>query len=699
MGIMSFLRNRAGAIIIIAIGLAIVAFLLSDAIRSGSGFIADANGKIGEVDGEEISYQDFNARVDQNSQQFRAQMGNLNPQMQSYIVENTWNQMTSSIILEKQTEKLGLTVGNTELFDLMFDNPSPQMQQIFADPQTGAFNRANAISSRKSADTEPTGQLKAQWVSLEESILHERSNQKYLALIRNGIYANSLDAKDEYTNKNRLVNFDYLVLDFASVKDADVKLTDADYKEYYEKNKYRFKNQTETRTFEYVVFDASPSKQDTIEAKAKIDKIAEGLRTTDNDSLYVSINADTKEPIVYQKKGTLEPALDSVMFNASKGFVFGPYISNGAYKVAKLVDARISPDSVKARHILINPATEGGVDKAKAKADSIKNLIQKGAGFAELAKEFGTDGSKDSGGDLGTFARGAMVPKFEEAVFNGSVGQIFTLETQFGVHVIEIQKQIGSSKVVKVAVVDKQIAPSSQTEQAAYQKAQSFIAGVKNQKEFEEIAQKQGAVKLVADDVTPLQGGLPGLDDARSIVRWAYQADKGDISNEIFTVGSKYVVAVLTEIKPEGTLSLEQVKKTIEPSVVNLVKGRMLKEKADKALAGASNLAQVAQKLGVSTSNVENIVFANPIIPGYSQENKVVGAIFGSQLNKISKSIVGDRGVYVYSVKAFTEPAPFTNAAKTKETLAQNLSTQADGAVFQVLKEKSKIKDLRAKFY
>lgn len=699
MGIMSFLRNRAGAIIIIAIGLAIVAFLLSDAIRSGSGFIADANGKIGEVDGEEISYQDFNARVDQNSQQFRAQMGNLNPQMQSYIVENTWNQMTSSIILEKQTEKLGLTVGNTELFDLMFDNPSPQMQQIFADPQTGTFNRANAISSRKSADTEPTGQLKAQWVSLEESILHERSNQKYLALIRNGIYANSLDAKDEYTNKNRLVNFDYLVLDFASVKDADVKLTDADYKEYYEKNKYRFKNQTETRTFEYVVFDASPSKQDTIEAKAKIDKIAEGLRTTDNDSLYVSINADTKEPIVYQKKGTLEPALDSVMFNASKGFVFGPYISNGAYKVAKLVDARISPDSVKARHILINPATEGGVDKAKAKADSIKNLIQKGAGFAELAKEFGTDGSKDSGGDLGTFARGAMVPKFEEAVFNGSVGQIFTLETQFGVHVIEIQKQIGSSKVVKVAVVDKQIAPSSQTEQAAYQKAQSFIAGVKNQKEFEEIAQKQGAVKLVADDVTPLQGGLPGLDDARSIVRWAYQADKGDISNEIFTVGSKYVVAVLTEIKPEGTLSLEQVKKTIEPSVVNLVKGRMLKEKADKALAGASNLAQVAQKLGVSTSNVENIVFANPIIPGYSQENKVVGAIFGSQLNKISKSIVGDRGVYVYSVKAFTEPAPFTNAAKTKETLAQNLSTQADGAVFQVLKEKSKIKDLRAKFY
>lgn len=699
MGIMSFLRNRAGVIIIIAIGLAIVAFLLSDAIRSGSGFIADANSKIGEIDGKEISYQDFNSRVEQNSQQFRAQMGNLNSQMQSYIVENTWNQMTSSIILEKQTEKLGLTVGNAELFDLMFDNPSAQMQQIFADPATGAFNRSNAIASRKSADTEPTGQLKAQWVALEDNILHERSNQKYLSLVRNGVYANSLDAKDDYTNKNKLVNFDYLVLDYASIKDADVKLTDADYKEYYDQNKYRFKNPTETRTFEYVVFDASPSKQDTLDAKAKIEKIAEGFRTTDNDSLYVAINADTKEPIAYQKKGTLEPALDSVMFNVSKGYVYGPYISDGAYKVAKLVDARVSPDSVKARHILINPALEGGVDKAKAKADSIKNLIQKGASFADLAKEFGTDGSKESGGDLGTFARGSMIPKFEDAVFNGAVGQLFTLETQYGVHVIEIQKQIGSSRVVKVAVVDKQIAPSSQTEQAAYQKAQSFIAAAGNLKQFEENAQKQGAVKLVADDVTPLQGGLPGLDDARSIVRWAYQAKAGDISKEIFTVGSKYVVAVLTNIKPEGTLPLDQVKKNIEPSVINLVKGRMLKEKADKALSGASGLAQVAQKLGVTTSNVENIVFANPIIPGYSQENKVIGAIFGSQLNKLSKSIAGDRGVYVYNVNGFTEPAAFTNAAKSKESLVQNMASQADGAVFQVLKEKAKIKDLRAKFY
>jgi peptidyl-prolyl cis-trans isomerase D len=700
MGIMGFLRNRAGAIIIIAIGLAIVAFLLSDAIRSGSGFIADAQSEVGVIDGEKISYTEFNERVEQNAQQFKAQMGgNLNAQMQSYVVENTWNQMQSSVILKKQTEKLGIAVGNTELFNIMFDNPTQQMQQIFTNPETGAFDRNTAINSRKSAGTDPSGQLEKQWLALEESVEQERINQKYLSLIKNGVYANSLDAKDDYINRNKLVKFDYVVLDYASIPANQIKLTDADYQEYYDKNKFRFKNRTETRTFEYVSFDASPSKQDTLEAKAKIDKITEGLRTSTNDSLFVAINADTKMPLIYQKKGALEPALDSVMFTAPKGYIYGPYFSGNAYKVAKLMDTKVGPDSVKARHILINPASEGGIDKAQAKADSIRNLIAKGADFAKLAKEFGTDGSKDSGGDLGTFGRGAMVPAFEDAVFGANAGQLMTIKTQFGVHVIEVQKQIGSSKVVKVAIVDKALAPSSQTEQVAYQKAQSFLSEVSNLKEFEAAAQAKKINKLVGEDVGPLQASIPGLEDARSLVRWVYTADKGDVSKEIFDIGDKYVIAVLTKIKPEGTLSLEDVKKQIEPAVQNMVKARMLKEKADKALQGASSLAQVAQKLGKPVTPVENIVFANPVIPGLSQENKVIGSIFGAQPGKLSSAIEGEAGVYVYTVKGFTNAPAFKDVAKVKEQVMQTLSQQVDGAVFEVLREKANVKDYRAKFY
>ncbi|MBU0695382.1 MAG: SurA N-terminal domain-containing protein [Bacteroidetes bacterium] len=699
MGIMGFLRNRAGVIIVIAIGFAIVAFLLSDAIRSGKGFIADSQSEVGKVAGETISYKDFNDRVEQNSQQFKQQMGSLNAQMTGYVVENTWNQTVSGIILKKQTDKLGLSVGQTELFDLIFDNPTQQVKQIFTNPQTGQFDRATAVNSRKSADTDPSGQLKAQWVQLEDNVQQQRINEKYINLVKNGVYVNTLDAKDDYTNKNKLVNFEYAYTDYAAVPDAEVKVTDADYKEYYEQNKYKYKNPTETRTFEYVEFDAAPSAQDTAEAKVKIEKIAEGLKTTDNDSLFVAINSDTKTPLIYQKKGSLEPSLDSIIFNAAKGDVYGPFISNGSYKVAKLIDSRMSPDSVKARHILINPAAEGGLDKAQAKADSLKKLIQGGADFAALAAKYGTDGSKDKGGDLGTFARGSMIPAFEDAVFNGKSGQVLVVKTQYGVHVIEIEKQIGLSRVVKVAVVDKAIVPSSGTEQSAYQKAQSFLSGVSSVQQFEENAQKQGLNKKVGENVVPLQASLPGLDDSRKLIKWAFNADKGAVSNEIFDIGDKYVVAVLTTIKPEGTLSLEDVKKQIEPDVKRMVQGKILKTKFESALNGASSLAQVATKLGTQVVPVENIVFANPVIPGVAQENKVIGAIFGSQPNKLSKVINGDRGVYIYTVKSFTNPPALTNVLKVKEQMEQAISQQVDQAVFEVLKKKADIKDNRAKFY
>ncbi|TKC01098.1 peptidylprolyl isomerase [Pedobacter cryophilus] len=699
MGIMGFLRNRAGVIIVVAIGIAIVAFLLSDAIRSGQGFIADSQSEVGKVAGEAISYKDFNEKVEQNSQQFKAQMGSLNGQMMSYVVENTWNQTVSGIILKQQTAKLGLTVGQAELFDLLFDNPSDQVKQIFTNQQTGQFDRATAINSRKSADTDPSGQMKAQWVALEDNVQQQRINEKYINLVKNGVYVNSLDAKDDYTNRNKLVNFDYVFTDYGAVPDAEVKITDTDYKDYYEKNKYKFKNATETRSFEYVAFDAAPSKQDTLDTKMKMSKITDGLRTSTNDSLFVAINADTKAPLVYQKKGQLEPALDSVMFSAGNGFIYGPYFSNGAYKVAKLIDARVSPDSVKARHILLNPATEGGADKALAKADSLKKLIQGGADFAKLAAQYGTDGSKDKGGDLGTFGRGAMIPQFEDAVFNGSTGQLMIVSTQFGVHLINIQSQIGSSKVVKVAIVDKALAPSSSTEQVAYQKAQSFLSTVSNATQFNENAQKEKLNKLVGEDVGPLQSSLPGLEDARNLIRWVYKTDEGKVSDEIFDIGDKYIVAVLTKVKPEGTLSLEDVKKQIEPEVKKAVQAKVLKEKFEKATAGASSLTQIAQKLGTSVVPVENVVFANPVIPGVAQENKVIGSIFGSQPNKLSKIVEGDRGVYVYTVKSFTNPPALSNVLKVKEQLEQSISQQVDAAVFEVLRKKANIKDDRAKFY
>src|SRR5690606_2993999 len=239
------------------------------------------------------------------------------------------------------------------------------------------------------------------------------------------------------------------------------------------------------------------------------------------DSLYASVNSETKYPITYRRKGVLEPKLDSALFSAAKGDVVGPIFSNGTYEIAKVIDVRMSPDSVTASHILLNPAIEGGLDKATAKADSIKNLIQKGESFAMLAAQFGTDGTKDNGGELGTFARGSMIPEFEDAVFNGKPGDLLVLTTQYGVHVIKINGQKGMSKVVKAAIIDRSIKSSNETLQAGYAAASDFF-GKATQENFEQLASESGLEVKKAEDIVAMQGQVQELVNPRDLIRWIF---------------------------------------------------------------------------------------------------------------------------------------------------------------------------------
>ncbi len=700
---MGFLRNRAGVIIVSLIGLAIVAFLISDAVRLGSPFWSASNNQVGEVAGETIDIQSFNAKVEENANNFKQQMGqsSLSTQMMAYVVENTWNQTVSQILLEKELNLLGLQVGKTELNDMISGkNPDPQVLQAFGNPQTGQINRDQLNQFLNNIDKEDAASpMRQQWGNFLLNLTQNRLSEKYFNLVKNSLYVTTLEAREDYQQRNKLANFKYLSLDYTSIPDQQIKLTDEDFQDYYEKNKYRFNNKVETRSFEYVVFDAKPSKADSAEINAKIVKLTNDFRVSANDSLFVSINSDTKTPIAYVRKGQLEPALDSAVFKAAAGTLLGPIFTGTSYKLAKVLDVKVGPDSVSASHILINPATEGGLDKAKSKADSIRNLIAKGASFAALAKQFGTDGSKDKGGDLGTFGRGAMVPAFENAVFNGKTGDLKVITTQFGVHVIKINAQKGSSKVVKVALVDKSLSSSSKTQQAAYAKASAFLNKANDAKAFDELAKQSGYKKLIAQDVVGTQADLAGLENPREIIRWAYRADVGDVSDQVFETGDQFVIAKLTDVKEKGTLSLAQVKKQIEPQVFKEVKAKRLEEKLNQALAGASSLEQVAQKVGKIVVPVENLVFANPILPGVGQENKLVGAIFGAQPAKLSKAIRGESGVYAFVVNGFSNSAPLLNPAKQKQQLVQYLYQRGGGAAFGVLRDQADVKDYRVKFF
>ena len=698
---MGNLRNRAGLVILV-IGLAIVAFLLGDIIQSGMPLWAQKQNEVGNINGTSIDYQDFNAQVEQTSQMYQQQMGGAEtPQIKNFAVQQVWNQLVTSNLIKSEVEKIGITVGKKELNDLVTGpNPSAQIMQTFTNPQTGQFDRqylAQVINEAKGGNV----QLSQQWEALLDQVRTQRVSEKYANLVSSAVYVTALEAQDEYTAKNKLANFKYVLLDYASVNEADIKLTDADYKEYYDKNKSLFKNNEETRAVEYVLFNAQPSAKDSSATLAAVQQLKTDLIAATNDSLFVSVNSENKYPVTYYRKGQVSPALDSVLFSTATGTTVGPFLSNGVYEVAKVIDTKFSPDSVKASHILLNIAAEGGLEKAKAKADSIKGLIAKGETFSALAVEFSQDqGSKIAGGDLGTFARGAMVGPFEEAAFNGKAGDIVTVESQFGLHIIKIEKQIGNSKIVKAAIVDKAIIAGKETTDAAYAKANSFFSAI-NGNNFAEIAKQQNVAINKASNLRAMDNTLNGVEIPRELVRWVFESKQNDVSDKIYETENHFIVAKTTNINPKGIQPLESIKGEIELGVKNLVKARMLKEKMNNALNGSSSIDQVAQKVGKTAISIENIVLANPVIPGVALESSVIGTVFGLQPNKPSKSIEGTQGVYVVQVNNFVNPKEMVETerkAQQKQMLTAK-QQRSWSSIFTALQDNADIDDNRIRFY
>lgn len=699
MGLMTSLRNRAGLVIFV-IGLAIIAFLLGDIINVGTPFWQSSQNEVGSVNGESIDYQTFNAQVDQTNAMYQQQMGGtVSPQMRGFAVQQVWNQYLTQNLLNQEVSKIGLQVGKDELNSMLFgNNPSPQIVQAFTNPETGQFDRnyLNMVVEQSKSNPE----IQAQWEGLLTNVHDERLNQKYTNLINNSIYTTALEAEYDYNSRNKLANFKYVMLDYASVNDSEINLTDADYKEYYDKNKKAFSNPEETRTIEYALFDAAPTAADSSSVLAEIQKLKTELAESTNDSSFVSIHSETKYPVRFYSKGQISPGLDSVAFTAAAGTVIGPVLNDNTYEIAKVIQVKTSPDSVNASHILLNPVAEGGVDKAQAKADSIVNLLQGGASFTALAVEFSADpGSKDNGGELGTITRG-MIEELDEVLFDGQTGDVKVVTTNYGVHIVKVNRQIGRSPIAKLAIVDRAIHPSKETTDAAYSKANEFFSAVTTG-DFDQIAKQQNVTILKNERTTAMDNMFSGVEVPRDLIRWAFQADKGQLGERIYESDNHFIVARLAEVQPQGIQSLESVKPLIEPVVKNLVKARMLKEKMNNAINGSSSIDQIGEKLQKNVQSVENVALANPVIPGVAMEGRVVGTLFGLQPNKPSDAIEGKQGVYAVQVVGFSNPSALAGE-ELQNQQKQLTSTKAQrswSVILKALQDNAKIVDNRIRFY
>ncbi len=708
MALIGDIRKRSGLLVII-IGVALAAFILGDFLSNRNPGRGRVN-LIGEINGDKILATDFNNRVDQNLENQRLNTGkeNLTQEEQFQVRQQTWEQVLSETLLEEQVSKLGMTVSVEELDDFIRGkNPHPYIRQSFTDPQTGQFDPTSVSNFLQNLD-QVDPQMRQRYLSIEKAIKEDRLNTKYRNLIAKAYYVPKAFAEREYKNRSTTATTRFYSLPYRTIADSLVQISDADYEKYYNDNKFRY-YQEEGRDIEYVAFDVVPSATDRENINRDVNKLYEEFQSTDNVVDFVTSNSDDRYDSTWFKKGMLSFHIDSVMFNSPIGTTVGPFVENNSYTIARLVDTQIRPDSLRASHILIsytgtnvNPETKLNKVQAKAKADSIYNIVKNNvAKFEELAGSAVNDdkASAATKGDLNWFQDGAMVTPFNNAVINGRVGDVSVVETQFGFHIIRITGKTTPTKKVRVAFVKRGIEASSRTMQDIYTQASQFASGAKDQESFDKLVEEQKISKREAERISVEQNSLPGLANAREVVRWAFDEKReiGDVS-QVFDLEGRYIIAILTEIREKGTPTLDQIKEFIEPLVRREKKAEQLITKLNQEIKSKTDLENkyTALEMLVDTADIN---LSATSLPGFGKEDEVIGTIFTLNEGEMSKPIKGNQGVFMVIIDKMVVAAPKDDYTNEKRMMANTFNSRSQREINEALKKRSDIEDHRLMFY
>jgi len=698
MSILEKIRTKSGLLVGI-IALALLIFILESALDSGNRFFSGRKTIVGEVMGKEIGIAEFEDKVQKAIENEKQRSGKnaVDETQTDYLRNQVWNELLMNKIMTNQYDELGLSVSKDELFDMVQGkNPHPSVKQAFTNPQTGVFDPNQVIQFLKNLDKDETGSTKERWLNFEQALKQERIMSKYNTLIKKGLYITRAEAARNYVAQSRNLSLQFVAQRYMSVADSLFKPSEDEMKRYYNENKYKFRQEVPTRSIEFVSFDINPSDDDKAETIKFITDIAKEFSETKNDSDFVNANSDVKFVNTYVGKEKLTKPADT-LFSSPIGTMAGPYFDGTNYRLAKLTAVRMAPDSVKARHILIK-AENGNTSVAKAKADSLKKLIKAGAKFDDLARTNSQDpGSAAKGGDLGFFREGMMVKPFNDACFEGKVGDMPIVESQFGVHLIEITAKGKESKKVLISYLDRKLEPGTKTFQQIYQKASAF-AGKNTQAEaFNKSVEELKLQKQQAVNFRDIDRSVAGLQNARQVVKWAFESKKGDVS-KVFELEKKYIVAVLTGIREKGNVPFEDVQKEVEAEVVKDKKAqKFIKDLALKT-AHATDIAQASALTSLPVDSSASVNFQSPYL-STGRELSLIGTLANASAGFKKTPIKGDNAVYIVQVKKVIEPAPTKDYKGIVEQMANQYKSRVDYEVFEALKQKSGIEDFRANFY
>ena len=712
MSIIQTIREKGAVIVIALIAISLIGFILMDSMSSGRGSLFGDNNTttLGVVNGQKIQLNDFNAKVKEIEQQYP----NNGSSQSQQIMESVWNQMVAERIVEEQFEDLGITFTPNEMSAVMFSEDAPQqLKQAFTDKETGQYNIEQA--KQWWAETKRNKNEEQRKAIISQVIDPMRLNSlytKYTSMISGSIYQPKWLSTEQSEEKNNFASISYVAVPYTVISDSAVKVTDADIKAYVDKNKNKYK-QEGGRMISYVSFSAAANAEDSARILQSLKDLKPQFAADSNAKFFLGRNSSAI-PFFdgYTPKSKITGNYKDSILSLGVGQVFGPYLEGENYLLAKMISSKILPDSIKCRHILlgtINPQTQQPLlsdSVAHRIADSIAVAIKGGANFDSLNEKYSTDevAKKENGVmtfDITTIQGDGFAKEFGDFLLNDNGETKKVVKTQFGWHYIEILDKKDFQPAYKIAYMAKEIVPSDETINAANTAAIKLSGIAKDQKSFNDYAAKNGLNKVdVPNVVKENDYQLGGLQDARPVVKWAFGAKEGEVS-EPFAVKDDYIVAIVDRKVKEGVLDVNTARPIVEGIIKNMKKADEIKKKlnnpATLEAAAASYNLQV-----LSSGEDSTLTFDAQIINGIGNEPKVAGAAFNKAYqSKPSPAFAGNTGVFVIKVNSVnSKPAPSSDILNLQKSEEINRNIQsALGQSFNALKEIADIEDNRSKFF
>lgn len=709
MAILQTIRTKAAGLLIGALGLALLAFILSDLFSSGNAFFNKFKDKVFTVDGDVVSTQQYFDRVAEYEAFEKAIMGqnNSDDMAVTRVREEVYQQMVKEMMLDTEAEKLGLAITEDEIYQMTYgDMVSPILAQsgIFVNPQTRQFDKAVLAQFLSMVNTDPSvfkdspQQLemlmnqKLVWKVLRNLMIYNRLEEKYSSLMAASVSVNQTEAKAVFEDSKNVADIAFVVEPYSTIADSTITVDNKEIKALYDKRKENYKLDNKILKLSYFSTEIVPSNKDYAAVEKEMQDAQEKLRTSENPILDAKMYSPESNIDAYMSMASLPAEAKSFVQAASVGDISNPERNGQAFIMYKLVDKTVAADSVKLQTIPLQALGAIG-DAATAKADSLMSVIKGGKDFATVANEV-MPGS--NGGELG-WATEMMLANTGAAkeIFAAAKGEVISVKIGGQPQLIRIEDKTNPVSKVKLAVVYMPVPISDETQNGVENELNEFIANSGNMENFDKVAMEKGYNIVPNQTVSASEMSLLQVPGSRTVINWAFNEEVGAVKK--FDLNNIRVVAIVKQKFDDEYMPLSEVSAELKSEIIRDKKAE--KMIADLKAKNLTSLDAYAQAMGSRVDTAKFVTFQTSNIGGVGSEPVLNVYSKIGQPNQLKAPLKGREGVYAINILNKTEESQEFDAEQQKQMLGRSVYSQIRYQAIYALRQKMEVVDNRITFY